>query len=168
MTISFAYNNIWNTYGKMSIDDQSTLNRYEGVFKYECNWVNFQKCLTNSAKITISILQNTHRNVIYKVLTFKSKFKWFFIIFSRYTVQTLENRQTEIFLAFDIFFQLGVFWASEIGKSHKGLNLANKEATLFWFRYLLQWPLLWRSIVMQQPGTTEISCWSLTVFEIFL
>ena len=44
-----------------------TAKQIRGVFKYECNLVNFHKCLTNSAKIIISILQNTHHHVIYKV-----------------------------------------------------------------------------------------------------
>ena len=41
-----------------------------GVLKYECNWVNFQKCLTNNAKIFISIFQNTRHHVIHKVSVF--------------------------------------------------------------------------------------------------
>ena len=46
------------------------VNYVRGVFKYECNWVNFQKGLINNAKLFISILQNTPHHVIDKVSVF--------------------------------------------------------------------------------------------------
>jgi hypothetical protein len=45
-----------------------------GVFKSDRNWLNFQTRLANSAKIIITMLQNTHLYVIYKNYVFEFHF----------------------------------------------------------------------------------------------
>jgi hypothetical protein len=63
-----------------------------------------------------------------------------------YIVLTLENSRTEIIFPFAIFFQQGVFLALEIGKSHTGQDMADKEGNEARQRFpvsdiLVQWPL---------------------------
>jgi hypothetical protein len=117
-----------------------------GLFKYEYSWINFQECLTKCSKIMILVPPNTHHQVVYNVLVFKSNLKCGLIIVSSYTGQTLENSRTEIFFPFAIFFQQGVLWASDIGKSHYGQYMANEEGKetrqpVPVLDILVQWPL---------------------------
>jgi hypothetical protein len=63
-----------------------------------------------------------------------------------YTVQILENSRTEIFSHL-IFLPARGFLASEIGKGHKGRDLANKESEEARLPFpvsdiFVQWPLI--------------------------
>jgi hypothetical protein len=92
------------------------------VFNYECNLVNFQTCLTNSAKIIISFFWKYSPSCdIQSFSFFIHFFKWVSLIFSMYTVQTLENSRTKIFsrLVFSsnkVFFSLGYRKKSQCAK----------------------------------------------------
>jgi hypothetical protein len=133
------------------------------MFKYVCNSVNFQKCLTNSAKIIIPILQII--TTMWYTKSFNPISKYFFIIFSRYTVPTLENNRTRDFRVW-CFLQARCFLSLGNRKKSQG-TISNElwgwgsSTTFSCLRYYRSCGWFDEALSCKKPDTTETSCFNL-------